>query len=55
MATKGTNRGGRVGEVKDSARICDPRTGAWTTRDTQTGRFAGAKRRGGTLKSVRPS
>lgn len=53
MAQNGTYGGGRVGDVRDTARERDPRTGLWTTRDTQSGRFGGAKRDGGTLNSVR--
>lgn len=53
MAQNGTYGGGRVGDVRGSARERDPRTGLWTKRDTQTGRFDRAKRSGGTLNSVR--
>jgi hypothetical protein len=54
MAQNGTYGGGRVGVVKDdTTRSRDPRTGEWTSRDTQTGRFRKAKRIGSTLRSVR--
>lgn len=46
-------RAGRVGNVHADARVRDPRTGQWTTRDTKTGRFRLAKLLGGSLRSVR--
>jgi hypothetical protein len=46
---------GRARIVPDPSRSQkrDPKTGLWTRRDTSSGRFVDAKKRGGSLKSVR--
>lgn len=53
MAESGTT--GRTRIVPDPSRSQrrDPKTGQWSRRDTSSGRFVDAKKRGGTLNSVR--
>lgn len=53
MAKNGAKGGGRVGAVRGRSQSQNPKTGLWTKRDTQTGRFVDAKKSGGTFKGVR--
>ena len=53
MAKNGGRGGGRVGAVKGRSQTRNPKTGLWTKRDTQTGRFLDVKRSGGDFKGVR--
>ncbi len=53
MAKNGTRSNTRVGVVRDSSQARDPKTGLWTKRDTQSGRFMDVKRSGGAFKGIR--
>jgi hypothetical protein len=53
MAKNGARGGGRVGAVRGRSQVPNPKTGLWTKRDTQTGRFTAAKNSGGSFKGVR--
>lgn len=54
MAVSGSyRRAGRIGNLRDAARVRDARTGQWITRATSRSRFRLAKLLGGTLRSVR--
>lgn len=53
MAKNGAKGGGRVGAVRGRSQSQNPKTGLWTKRNTQTGRFVDAKKSGGTFKGVR--
>lgn len=53
MAKNGAKGGGRVGAVRGRSQSQSPKTGLWTKRDTQSGRFAQAKKSGGSFKGVR--
>jgi hypothetical protein len=52
MAKSGTSGGARVVPDPKRPQKRDPRTGLWTRRDTSSGRFVDAKKRGGSLRSV---
>lgn len=43
MATNAPKDGSRKGAVKDRSQIQNPKTGLWTKRDTETGRFMDVK------------
>lgn len=49
---KNTNEGYRKGSVNDRTQIQNPRTGNWTKRDTNTGKFIDVKRDGEPFKGV---
>lgn len=53
MAKNGARGNGRVGSVRSRAQTRNPKTGLWTKRDTQSGRFMDVKRDGGAFKGVR--
>jgi hypothetical protein len=40
---KNTGKDYRVGAVKDRTQVYNPKTGDWTKRDTDTGRFVDQK------------
>ncbi|MEO8534105.1 MAG: hypothetical protein ABI441_10150 [Flavobacterium sp.] len=43
MATNAPKDGSRKGAVKDRSQIQNPKTGLWTKRDTETGKFMDVK------------
>jgi hypothetical protein len=43
MATNAPKDGSRKGAVKDRSQVQNPKTGLWTKRDTETGRFIDVK------------
>lgn len=43
MATNPPKDGSRKGAVKERSQFQNPKTGLWTKRDTQTGRFLDVK------------
>lgn len=43
MATNGAKGGGRVGAVRGRTQVQNPKTGLWTKRDSDTGRFMDTK------------
>jgi len=50
---KQSGKGYRKGAVAGRSQVHNTRTGLWTKRDTETGRFTSVKRSGGTFKGVR--
>jgi hypothetical protein len=50
---KNTNRGFRRGAVRDRSQSHNPKTGEWTKRDSDTGRFMDGKDGGKPFKGVR--
>jgi hypothetical protein len=53
VAKNGARGGGRVGAVRGRSQTQSSKTGLWTKRDTQTGRFVQTKKNGGSFKGVR--
>jgi hypothetical protein len=53
MAESGTTGRARIVPDPSRSQRRDPKTGQWSRRDTSSGRFVDAKKRGGTLNSVR--
>ena len=53
MATNGSKGGGRIGAIKGRSQVQNPRTGIYTKRDTDTGRFMDGKKDGTPFKGVR--
>lgn len=49
---KNTGKGYRQGSVKDRTQVQNPKTGQWTKRDTDTGRFMDGKEDGTPFKGV---
>lgn len=45
--------GCRIGAVKDRSQVLNTKTGVWTKRDTDTGRFMDGKKDGTPFKGVR--
>jgi hypothetical protein len=43
MATNAPKDGSRKGAVNDRSQLQNPKTGLWTKRDTETGRFMDVK------------
>lgn len=43
----------RKGAVKDRAQVLNPKTGQWTKRDSETGKFMDDKKDGTPFKGVR--
>lgn len=43
----------RIGAVKDRSQVINPKTGLYTKRDADTGRFMDVKTTGGAFKGVR--
>lgn len=43
MATNPPNDGSRKGAVKDRSQVQNPKTGLWTKRDSETGKFLDVK------------
>lgn len=43
MATNPPNDGSRKGAVKERSQVQNPKTGLWTKRDTETGKFIDVK------------
>ncbi|WP_199739633.1 hypothetical protein [Flavobacterium sp. LS1R10] len=43
MATNSPNDNSRIGAVKDRSQVHNPKTGLWTKRDSDTGRFMDVK------------
>lgn len=50
---KNTGKGHRRGEVKDRSQVQNPKTGEWTKRDSETGRFLDGKKDDSPFKGVR--
>lgn len=50
---KQTGKGYRKGAVTNRSQHENPRTGLWTKRDTETGKFTSVKTSGGSFKGVR--
>lgn len=50
---KNTGEGFRRGEVRDRSQVQNPQNGAWTKRDSDTGRFMDQKQDGEPFKGVR--
>lgn len=53
MAKNGPKGGGRKGAVRKRTQTQNPRTGRWTKRDADTGRFMDVKSDGSRFKGVR--
>lgn len=54
MATnKPTGDDSRKGAIKDRSQVQNPKTGLWTKRDSETGKFMDTKTTGGKFKGVR--
>lgn len=54
MATnKPTGDNSRKGAVRDRSQVQNPKTGLWTKRDADTGKFIDVKTSGGKFKGVR--
>ena len=53
MATNPPKGPGRRGAVKERSQVKNPRSGTWTKRDTDTGRFMDQKQDGKPFKGVR--
>lgn len=53
MATNPPNDNGRKGAVKKRSQVLNPKTGLYTKRDADTGRFMDVKTSGGKFKGVR--
>ncbi len=49
---KNTGKGYRQGSVKDRTQVQNPKTGQWTKRDADTGRFMDGKEDGTPFKGV---
>lgn len=49
---KNTGKGYRQGSVRDRTQVQNPKTGQWTKRDTDTGRFMDGKEDGTPFKGV---
>lgn len=43
MATNPPNDGSRKGAVRERSQVQNPKTGLWTKRDTETGKFIDVK------------
>lgn len=52
MATNGAKGGGRQGAVRERTQFENPKTGLWTKRDSETGKFMDVKTTGGKFKGV---
>ena len=53
MATnKPCGDGRRIGAVKNRSQVLNPKTGIWTKRDSDTGRFMDGKQDGKPFKGV---
>ena len=50
---KPTGDGRRIGAVRERSQVVNPRTGLYTKRDANTGRFMDIKTTGGPFKGVR--
>jgi len=50
---KNTGQGFRRGEVRGRSQVKNPKTGEWTKRDSETGRFIDGKKNGQPFKGVR--
>jgi hypothetical protein len=50
---KNTGKGYREGEVRERSQVFNPKTGTWTKRDAETGRFMDGKEDGEPFKGVR--
>ncbi len=48
-----TGDGCRIGAVRERSQVVNPKTGLYTKRDTNTGRFIDVKTTGGPFKGVR--
>ena len=48
-----TGDGHRIGAVRERSQVVNPKTGLYTKRDTNTGRFIDVKTTGGPFKGVR--
>jgi hypothetical protein len=48
-----SNDGHRNGAVRDRSQVHNPKTNAWTKRDTETGRFLDTKQDGKPFKGIR--
>lgn len=53
MATNPPKDNSRKGAVKDRSQVQNPKTGLWTKRDANTGKFMDTKTTGGKFKGVR--
>lgn len=53
MATNPPNDNSRKGAVKKRSQVLSPKTGLFTKRDADTGRFVDVKTSGGKFKGVR--
>ena len=50
---KPTGDGRRIGAVRERSQVQNPKTGLYTKRDANTGRFMDVKTTGGPFKGVR--
>ena len=50
---KPTGDGCRIGAVRERSQVVNPKTGLYTKRDANTGRFMDVKTTGGPFKGVR--
>ena len=48
-----TGDGRRIGAVRERSQVVNPKTGLYTKRDANTGRFMDVKTTGGPFKGVR--
>jgi len=53
MATNPPNDNSRKGAVRKRSQVENPKTGLYTKRDSETGRFMDVKTTGGKFKGVR--
>ena len=53
MATNPPKDNSRKGAIKDRSQVQNPKTGLWTKRDADTGKFIDVKTSGGKFKGVR--
>lgn len=53
MAKNGARGKGRAGAVKQRSQTRNPKTGLWTKRSAQSGRFMDVKQSGGAFKGVK--
>lgn len=53
MATNPPNDNSRKGAVRGRSQILNPKTGLWTKRNKDTGKFIDVKTTGGKFKGVR--
>ncbi len=53
MATNPPKDNSRKGAVRDRSQVHNPKTGLWTKRNADTGKFMDVKTSGGKFKGVR--